>query len=471
MSRVLILLFIFFTGSLSNPPQLGAQMSEKQIEVLNTYVSYNNEAIHGLLIVHRLLENFNLEINKYADLDSYQINFYSNNDLPKNIFLDEENWFYDISPEEWFQKIQDSRGVLDARIDEKLYAGASLMRDVYTSINQKRFDIENIINSLDLSNKDNLKKVYDELEACVTLYNNFYNAQRRMESILYTLEGLPEPIYYLLLKRMYGDMRSILSAVRHTPDKNLGSLIARSKKTLEEGTLKPSGNSKKRTQEFHISNIVSQVNKGIAAAEDYRSKKTIPEEYLMYGAQYYAYNADIINKFNRYGSGIVSEINTLLDITETQGLKFTELPHYYKVIYPRVLEAETVETIAPAGLSAIPADIEGRKLIKKNESGIVVTELEINVEIYDHKIQDGDVVSLNFNGAWIVENHKLTKEPHRLKLKLDPSATNFLVLHAINLGQRPPNTMAIRYYVNGKRKQYVMNSDLNASEVIEIKVQ
>ena len=471
MFRVLLHFCFLLVGITGIAPVTQAQVSNQKLEVLNTYVSYSNEAIHGLLIVHRLLENFNLEINKYADLDSYQINFYSNNDLPKNIFLDEENWFYDTSPEEWYQKIQASRGILDARVDEKLYADASLMRDVYTSINQKRFDIENIINSLDLSKKDNLKKVYDELEACVDLYDSYYNAQRRMESTLYTMQGLPEPIYYLQLKRIYGDMRSILSSVRHTPDKNLGSLITRTKKTMEEVTLKPVGSAKKTTQQFHISNIVSQVSKGMLAAENYRSKKAIPEEYLMYGPQYYAYNADIINKFNRYGSGIVSEINILLEVTETQGLKFSELPHYYKVIYPRKLESEKIETIAPVGLSAIPENIEGRKLVKKNESGIVVSDLDIDVEIYDHKIQDGDVVSLNFNGVWVVENHKLTKEPHRISLKLDPSATNFLVLHAINLGQRPPNTMAIRYYVNGKRKQYVMNSDLNASEVIEIKVQ
>ena len=441
-----------------------------RVEALNQYVSFNNESIHGLLIVHRLLENFNLEINKYVDLDSYQINFYSNKDLPQNIFLDAENWFYDTSPEEWYEKITSSKGVLDARTEEKLMGDASRMREIYTSINQKRFDVENIINTQDLEDKDQLKKVYDELELCVSLYQSFYNAQRRMESTLYTLEGLPESIYYLNLKRIYDDMRALLSSVRHNPDKSLSSLISRGKRTLEEINIEVVKNGNESGQTFHINNIFAQAEKGIAASQKYNDKTRIPEEYLMYGSQYYAYNADIINKFNRYGSGVVSEMNMLLESADAEGLRFTELPHYYKVIYPRKLVADPVETIETASLEEIPPDLEGRKLIKKNEEGISVSNTEIEVEIYDHSVQDGDIISLNFNGAWVIENHKLTREPYRLKLTLNPDGTNFLVLHAINLGQRPPNTMALRYYVDGKRKQYVMNSNLNASEVIEIKV-
>lgn len=40
----------------------------KRVKALDQYVSFTNESIHGLLIVHRLLENFNKNINKYVDL-------------------------------------------------------------------------------------------------------------------------------------------------------------------------------------------------------------------------------------------------------------------------------------------------------------------------------------------------------------------------------------------------------------------
>lgn len=82
-----------------------AQINESdKIKSLNNYVNFSNESTHGLLIVHRLLENFNKNINKFVDLPDQQINFYSNKDLPQDIFEDPENWFYDVSPNEWYEK-------------------------------------------------------------------------------------------------------------------------------------------------------------------------------------------------------------------------------------------------------------------------------------------------------------------------------------------------------------------------------
>ena len=68
--------------------EVDAQASQKQQAAsLNNYVYFTNESVHGLLIVHRLLENFNQKINKYVDLESTQFNFYSNADLPRNLSL------------------------------------------------------------------------------------------------------------------------------------------------------------------------------------------------------------------------------------------------------------------------------------------------------------------------------------------------------------------------------------------------
>ena len=71
---------------------------EKQLEAVNAHLSFTNEAIHGMLIVHRMLENFNQEVNKYVDLESAQVNFYGNADLPANVFLDLDHYFYETTP-------------------------------------------------------------------------------------------------------------------------------------------------------------------------------------------------------------------------------------------------------------------------------------------------------------------------------------------------------------------------------------
>ncbi|MEZ4906096.1 MAG: hypothetical protein R2771_00210 [Saprospiraceae bacterium] len=73
---------------------------------MNSYVNFVNESIHGLLTIHRLLENSNQEVNAFVDLPGYKINNISNDDLPHNIYEDKDHWFYDITPYEWFEKLK-----------------------------------------------------------------------------------------------------------------------------------------------------------------------------------------------------------------------------------------------------------------------------------------------------------------------------------------------------------------------------
>ena len=94
MRKPLFSLFFSFLLSLSllgNPPV--------SVSTLNDYVKFTNESIHGMLIVHRLLELYNQDINKYVDLEGYELNFFSNADLPQDIFEDPDQWFFDESPQ------------------------------------------------------------------------------------------------------------------------------------------------------------------------------------------------------------------------------------------------------------------------------------------------------------------------------------------------------------------------------------
>ena len=88
------------------------------------------------------------------------------------------------------------------------------------------------------------------------------------------------------------------------------------------------------------------------------------------------------------------------------------------------------------------------------------------MEIFDHRQEDGDIISLNFNGHWILKERKLSKLPLKLIVELNETGENYLLLHAENLGDIPPNTIAVRYYIEGQRKLVVLNSDMDHSEVI-----
>lgn len=69
---------------------------------------------------------------------------------------------------------------------------------------------------------------------------------------------------------------------------------------------------------------------------------------------------------------------------------------------------------------------------------------------------------------WVLRKQLLKNEPYELKLRLNDSGRNYLVLHAENIGKRPPNTMALKYTYRGKEHEIILNSDMQQSELIEI---
>ncbi len=92
---------------------------------------------------------------------------------------------------------------------------------------------------------------------------------------------------------------------------------------------------------------------------------------------------------------------------------------------------------------------------------------DLIIEIFDSASADGDTASLWFNGAWILENYPVNKEPKQLSIHLK-QGENDLTLYAISLGITPPNTAAITIIDGEKRKTLILNSDYNHCGAIRI---
>jgi len=94
----------------------------------------------------------------------------------------------------------------------------------------------------------------------------------------------------------------------------------------------------------------------------------------------------------------------------------------------------------------------------------------IIVKIWDHGRQDGDIVSIYLNGVQVVKKHYLTYLKKEFKIMLDPKKSNDLFLYAHNLGDSPPNTVAIEISDGEKSENIVLNSDLQSCEAVLISV-
>jgi WD40 repeat protein len=110
----------------------------------------------------------------------------------------------------------------------------------------------------------------------------------------------------------------------------------------------------------------------------------------------------------------------------------------------------------------IPVKIKDRDV--QLQGTITVNQPEFDIEIYDRSVVDGDSISLNINGEWILQEYMVVKSKLKLHVKINQNATNnYLILYAHNLGEISPNTAAVQVLINGKEYKLTLTSDLQKS--------
>ena len=282
-----------------------------KVEALNSALHFANESSHGMLIVHRMLENYNQDINKYVDLESFKINFYTNKDLPKNIFDDPENWFYDTSPYEWYDIAVKSAKKTQYTNSTKVIKTLTSMKSILTGINKLRFDLDNAIIDKDLTDTILLNKVYAELERGVKYYNDFYKLHKQLssevgagfKSVRPTVAEVQFPKLYESMVKVYLSTKDILISVREKEDENLEKQMEFQKTSInafKNLDLTKFGSTRltSRKVERIKANLEEQGNLSMASIRNFYNTAEVPKEYKQYGKFYYYYNSDLINKYN-----------------------------------------------------------------------------------------------------------------------------------------------------------------------------
>jgi len=359
-----------------------------------------------------------------------------------------------------------------------LNALSDQLKSIVVDINDLRFSLEGLV-AADMNNRDNVLAVYDELERATQLFDDFHIQQQKLRLGIDKAFGKIRPSLDIefpelinKLDNAYRVSLAVMNTIHAKSDEGLIAKIDKLDKTQSElnATSLDSYNSTRllsRDMQTHYKNVQSQLAKFSEGTNNFYYTAEVPEEYKMYGKYYYYYNKDLISKFNRFGIGIVFEINSILDYLRSDQLRYMEVPHFYQVVYPKKIEKIDHLSSTAGTLTALPTKLKDREVNVASKT-IKVDSDKVTFNLYDHMIVDGDVVSINFNGDWVVDKHKISAKPYELKVQLNPEGKNYIILHAENVGRRPPNTMAVSYKYNGKTKQIVMKADLNTSEMIEI---
>jgi hypothetical protein len=132
------------------------------------------------------------------------------------------------------------------------------------------------------------------------------------------------------------------------------------------------------------------------------------------------------------------------------------------------LPSATKEPTVVLNENNLPTHISDRRVTKQRTA--VAPSRKFDIYVWDSDEIDGDVISLNFNGKWILTDYKLGKKRLMLTLDLLPDSHNYLILYAKNEGRIPPNTASISWIQNGKYVTTAMMSDLENCGAIQFTV-
>ena len=101
--------------------------------------------------------------------------------------------------------------------------------------------------------------------------------------------------------------------------------------------------------------------------------------------------------------------------------------------------------------------LDGRPITR--QATVPVTKTDITAYIWDANKEDGDIVSLQYNGEWLLRNYSLKNAKRPIQFKLSSNGDNRLILYAESLGSIPPNTCALTFHDGEKVRTLSLVSD------------
>jgi len=133
-----------------------------------------------------------------------------------------------------------------------------------------------------------------------------------------------------------------------------------------------------------------------------------------------------------------------------------------RVVYDTVKSSPVVTPQAPV----VPAQVvitEGKdKTYNWNSDEVVLT-------IWDGNTEDGDKVTISYNGNTVLKEYVLTKKQKEIKLPIGGNELNIISIQAINEGGEPPNTANITIKDGDTAYDIVAHNTFGKTALIKIR--
>lgn len=116
----------------------------------------------------------------------------------------------------------------------------------------------------------------------------------------------------------------------------------------------------------------------------------------------------------------------------------------------------------------IPNKVNGRKVEVQKVMNTKSRRVELMV--WDNRKIDGDTISINVNGEWVLERHGLTDNEESVMVELNQKH-NVIIIHAHNEGKIPPNTIAVIVKDGHNEEMFTLKSTMGTSAALKIDVE
>ncbi len=133
-----------------------------------------------------------------------------------------------------------------------------------------------------------------------------------------------------------------------------------------------------------------------------------------------------------------------------------------------VLEKPVLSTTTQAEIQPVVAQygqVEGRPV--RVDRVVKVQSNNLRIAVWDNGVVDGDIVTLFLNGNRILHDHRVNKAKRSFPVQVAPG-DNLLILHAEDLGDISPNTVAVSLNDGVSEQIIIMSSNLRESGAILI---
>ena len=367
----LSLIFLMIFG------EIRAQEKIKEVEALNLYTEYANEASHTMSLIYKELESFNRQAYDQIGKSKVQLSYKNRNVkdirsaylLPVDLLLKKSiarNKVLHKNEQQQLHQIADSlfmsvntmclyRDTLINYTQKKLYKKDENLQLAFSLMNKSE-KVFTIFNRHFLQFEDELLKVYQNYK-----YSDRSNPFVRLTS---SVQPSIESTRKVLLAAQENEYLK-LDEAHDELFKNISELIDRKAYNLS-GMTSGSTNSNGLEPEHIYGNFIAEVSEFYKITQSFLSKRNVENDWK--GRGYDFYNGEFLDRYNRYGGGVVYAYNQMIEEANVSLLKQLEAPNVFRVFPP--IEEEDVEIHADELLS--------EKEEEEKDTAIVVDETKNN---------------------------------------------------------------------------------------------